>query len=72
VLPRRLSAWLISFHILNASAAFIVIAKFDISFTPHPDPLPSRGDGKIKDQPLIILYHYKIIIYQLFLQKYIP
>ncbi len=28
----------------------IVVAKSIVLFTPHPDPLPSRGEGKIKDR----------------------
>jgi hypothetical protein len=28
----------------------IVVAKSNDLFTPHPDPLPSRGEGKRKDK----------------------
>jgi hypothetical protein len=28
----------------------IAVAKIIVSLTPHPDPLPSRGEGIIKDR----------------------
>jgi hypothetical protein len=37
---------------LNRGITFselLTIVVPDSNFTPHPDPLPSRGEGKIKD-----------------------